>query len=260
MPETLYSGHTVSLFRTIVALSILFTLPGCHLFVAQPAPAPVKLSSVGNQPSSNPSSRRLELHVDASVSNATIDLTLDPLSLAARHSSFRCPLKGVIIGTLRTSRSGSRSFRIDRIELATGAEGRMKFDWSPLIGAIGILIPDGILTIRSKSPPSLISLQEGGNFSFPGYRFQVGGTCQVKATGLVLKKKVGQTEADLTIEQTKPVVLAGSLTRREGKWLLEMPSTVMADSFEIDEEGTTLNLIFSGRISATEKQVRKESP
>ena len=129
----------------------------------------------------------------------------------------------------------------------------MKFDWSPLIGAIRILIPNGILTIRSQSPPPLISLREGGHFSYPGYRFQVGGSCQVKATGLVLKKKVGQTEADLTIEQTKPVVLAGSLAREEGKWLLEMPSTVMTDSFEIDEEGTTLNLIFSGRISATEK-------
>ncbi|MEC9055000.1 MAG: hypothetical protein VX633_06820 [Verrucomicrobiota bacterium] len=253
MPETRHPGQSVSFLRTIVALSILFTLPGCHLFVAQPAPDPVDLPSAGNHSPSNPSSRRLELHVDASASNATIDLTLDPLPLAPRRSSFRCPLEGTITGTLRTSHSGSRSFRIDKIELATGAEGRMKFDWSPLIGAIRILIPSGILTIRSQSPPPLISLREGGHFSYPGYRFQVGGSCQVKATGLVLKKKVGQTEADLTIEQTKPVVLAGSLTRHEGKWLLEMPSTVMTDSFEIDEEGTLLNLIFSGRISATEK-------
>ena len=253
MPETRHPGHSLPLLRTIAALSMLFTLPGCHLFVAQPPTTPDELPSAGRTPPSRPSSRRLELHVDTSTSNATIDLTLDPLPLAARRSSFRCPLKGTIIGTLKISRSGSRSLRIDKIELATGDEGRMKFDWSPLIGTIRILIPDGILTIRNQSPPPLISLEEGGHFSYPGYRFEVGGTCQVKATGLILKKKVSQTEADLTIEQTKPVVLAGTLTRHEGKWLLEMPSTVMTDRFEIDEEGTILKLIFSGRISAMEK-------
>ena len=61
-------------------------------------------------------------------------------------------------------------------------------------------------------------------------------------------------EEDLTIDQTDPVALAGSLTRREGQWILNIPSTVMKNRFEVDEEGTIMDLIFTGRISAVEKQ------
>ena len=69
-----------------------------------------------------------------------------------------------------------------------------------------------------------------------------------------LKKKVGKMEGDLTIDQTDPVALTGSLSRQEGRWILSMPSTVMNYRFEVDEDGTVLDLIFTGRISAVEKQ------
>ena len=268
MPETRHLFRNIPLSRAIAAISLLLALPGCHLFVAQPAALPRDLASpplpVGsNHPTrhaparmpaaSGPRTERLHLLVDSSASTALIGITLDPMALAPRRSVCSCPLKGTVTGILKTSGLGTRTFTIEKIDLATAGDGRLEFDWTPLIGAIRALIPAGILTIRDHTMPHAMPLQQDGRFSHPKCRFRVGGTCQVQGRGLVLKKKVGQKEEDLTIARTEPVVLAGSLTHRENRWILVIPSTIMKDRFEIDEEGTILDLIFTGSITAVEK-------
>ena len=164
-----------------------------------------------------------------------------------------CPLKGSISATLRTSESGVRTLTLEKVELVTAGEGKLEFAWSPIIGTVRMLIPEGLLKISNKSPDPVMQLGEGGEFSHPGYTFQVNGTGQVETTGLVLRQKIGDTETDLTIEETEPVTLAGTLRREENRWHLDLPGTVMTDSFEIDEEGTALNLIFTGNIASVEK-------
>ncbi|MFP6882907.1 MAG: hypothetical protein VCA40_00635 [Roseibacillus sp.] len=268
MPETRHLFGNIPLPRAIAAISLLFALPGCHLFVAQPAalprdlaspPLPVRsdhptLHAPTRRPAApGPRTERLHFRVDSNASTAFIGITLDPMVLAPRRSAFSCPLKGTVTGILKTSGLGTRTFTIEKIDLATAGEGRLEFDWTPLIGVIKILIPAGILTIRDHTMPRVMPLQQNGRFSHSKCRFRVGGTCQVQGSGLVLKKKVGQMEKDLAIDQTEPVVLAGSLTYRGNKWSLDIPSTVMKDSFEIDEEGTILDLIFTGSITAVEK-------
>ena len=265
MPEARHLLRTVCLYRAIVLISLLLALPGCHLFVTPRASAP---GNPADQPlttqsghltrhsasRSIPKAERLHLQVDSSASTALLAITLDPLRLAPRRSASRCPLKGTVTGTLKTSSTGTRSFTIEKIDLVTAGDSRLEFDWSPLIGTVKILIPSGILTIRDHTSPPEIPLQRNGRFSHPACLFRVGGSCQVEGTGLILKKKVGKMEGDLTIDQTDPVALTGSLSRQDGRWILSMPSTVMKDRFEVDEDGTVLDLIFTGRISAVEKQ------
>ena len=265
MPENRHLLRTACLYRVIASISLLLTLPGCHLFVTPETstprdPAAQPLPTQSDHPTryaasqSVPRTERLHLQVDSSASTALIAITLDPLRLAARRSASSCPLKGTVTGTLRISHTGTRSFMIKKIDLVTAVDSQLEFDWSPLIGTVKILIPAGILTIRDHTIPHAIPLRRDGGFSHPECRFQVGGSCQVEGTGLVLRKKVGKMEEDLTIDQTDPVALAGSLTRREGQWILNIPSTVMKDRFEVDEEGTIMDLIFTGSISAVEKQ------
>ncbi|MBP36210.1 MAG: hypothetical protein CMP31_11400 [Roseibacillus sp.] len=261
MPETRHLLQSISLSRAIAAIPLFLALPGCHLFVAQPAVPPRDLASPplpvrSNHPTPHapgPRTERLHFRVDSSASTALISLTLDPMALASRRSTCSCPLKGTVTGTLNTSGLGTRTFTIEKIDLATAGDGRLEFDWTPLIGAIRILIPAGILTIRDHTMPRAMPLQQDGRFSHSKCRFRVGGTCQVQGSGLVLRKKVGQTEKDLTVARTEPVVLAGSLTHRENRWILDIPSAVMKDRFEVDEEGTILDLIFTGSITAVEK-------
>ncbi len=265
MPETRHLLCSACLYRAIVFISLLLALPGCHLFVTPRAPAPGNpadhpLTTQSGHLTPHATSRsvpraeRLHLQVDSSASTALLAITLDPLRLAPRRSASSCPLKGTVTGTLKTSSTGTRSFTIEKIDLVTAGDSRLEFDWSPLIGTVKILIPSGILTIRDHTSPPAIPLQWNGRFSHPEGRFQVGGSCQVEGTGLILKKKVGKMEKDLTIDQTEPVALTGSISHRKGRWILSMPSTVMKDRFEVDEDGTILDLIFTGRISAVEKR------
>lgn len=265
MPEIRHNWHAAPLLRiTFVALTA--TLPSCHLFVnpteqeqAAPTTPPARVVSSGSSSSSSvarkfiPSIKRLEFQIDSSTSTGTIDLALDHDSLAPRRSVCESPLKGAIVAMLQTSASGVRTLTLEKFELVTAGEGELEFAWSPIIGTVKMLIPEGQLKISNKSPGSVIQLSEGGRFSHPGYHFQVDGTGQVEATGLVLRKKIGDTETDLTIEETEPVTLAGTLRWKDRSWHLELPATIMKDSFEIDEEGTTLNLIFTGNIFSSEK-------
>jgi len=265
MPETRHLSRTACLYRAIASISLLLALPGCQLFETPQAtvpgnPADQPPATQSGHPTrfaatrSVPKTERLRLKVDSSASTALIAITLDPLRLAPRRSAASCPLKGTVTGTLKTSNTGTRSFTIEKIDLVTAGDAQLEFDWSPLIGTVKILIPAGILTIRDHTIPPAMPLQWNGRFSHPACRFRVGGSCQVEGTGLVLKKKVGKMEKDLTLDQTEPVALAGSLTRRDRKWILSMPSTAMKDRFQVDEDGTILDLIFTGRISAVEKQ------
>ena len=261
MPEMLYNRHAAPLlWMTFVAL--IASLPSCHLFVKPPEkaaaipPSPGTKSAVSTPSVAQrfiPSVSRLEFQIDSSVSTGTIDLALDHDSLAPRRSVCECPLKGSITATLQTSESGVRTLTLEKVELVTAGEGKLEFAWSPIIGTVRMLIPEGLLKISNKSPDPVMQLGEGGEFSHPGYTFQVNGTGQVETTGLVLRKKIGDTETDLTIEETEPVTLSGTLRREENRWHLDLPGTVMKDSFEIDEEGTALNLIFTGNIASFEK-------
>ena len=56
--------------------------------------------------------------------------------------------------------------------------------------------------------------------------------------------------SDLTIKRTEPVLLAGRLFRRDGAWILRLPAAVMKDRFELDDDGTTLDLHFTAGITA----------
>jgi hypothetical protein len=38
--------------------------------------------------------------------------------------------------------------------------------------------------------------------------------------------------------------------RRAGKWILEIPATVLKERFELDPKGSTLDLVFTGKITA----------
>ncbi|NIP98135.1 MAG: hypothetical protein GWO24_33820, partial [Akkermansiaceae bacterium] len=83
------------------------------------------------------------------------------------------------------------------------------YNWSPLIGSIDSTIPSGSLTISRHTVPGPFHLDSAGNFEQAGNRFTVGGIARVKGRGLVLRKKVGEQEADLSIAQTTAVRLAG---------------------------------------------------
>ena len=261
MPETPYNRHPVW-FPWIAAVTLVTALPGCQLFVnhAEKATTTSPLPEVALPKSGHttpqqfiPRSEQLTFMVDSSISTGVIDLALDHESLAPRRSVCECPLGGTITATLRTSNTGARTLTIERVELVTAGKGELEFAWSPLIGTIRMVIPSGLLTITDKSPDPVIPLSMDGSFSHPDYRFYVGGTGQLETTGLLLKKQIGNSETDLTIEETEPVTLSGMLTREEGRWHLDLPDTIMRDSFEVDEEGATLNLIFTGNIFSSVK-------
>ena len=261
MRERTYNRYSIRLFRLAFA-TLIAGLPSCHLFVKPPAKPVVNPSASASQTAVSPSkvTRRfipsvthLEFQIDSSRSTGTIDLALDHDSLAPRRSVCECPLKGTITATLKTLESGARTLTLEKVELVTAGEGNLEFAWSPIIGTVKMLIPEGQLKITTESQDLVIQLGEDGEFSRPGYRFTVDGTGKVEATGLVLRKKIGNTETDLTIDETEPAILEGMLRKEENRWHLDLPATVMKDSFEIDEEGTTLNLFFTGRIASSEK-------
>lgn len=246
------------LFVLFASLWPALSLVGCHVFAAkQPppvttgntGPSPPSLA-VGPPPAGKIAVEHLQFEVDASRSTGLIATTLDPLHLGARHSKCRCPLRGTIDAKLTTSADGTKSLALESIDLATNANGHLKYDWTPLIGSIKGLIPTGILTIKDHTIPGPLVIDQRGTFRRAGYRFKVGGTCKVQGHGLLLKKRVGQSEEDLTIAKTEPVVLNGTLIRRAGEWILRIPSALMKDRFEIDDEGSTLDLAFTGNITA----------
>jgi hypothetical protein len=247
--------------RTLLLITFLypaFALVGCHAFRPKPPPAPNTTGPFALGPLAAPHQvtlrrntvERLEFHLDSSRSSGLIATTLDPLHLGARHSRSRCPLQGTITAKLTTSPDGTRSLALDSINLATSTNTHLKYDWTHLIGSIRGIIPSGILTIKHHTFSGPLKIDSRGAFRRPGYRFKVGGVCRIQGHGLLLKKLVGQSEESLTIAKTKPVVLDGTLVRRAGKWILEIPATVLKERFELDPKGSTLDLVFTGKITA----------
>ena len=265
MPDSRQAPAPASSLRAFIAPAVLFLLlPGCHLF-APPLAAPAGLegtltaSSPGHakQPRSQshrtpraPRTERLQMRIDSESSSALITIVLSPGPLTPRRSTATCALKGSVTGTVTTRSDGVRTFTIEQIDLANANDGRLRFSWSPLIGSIRTLIPAGILTIRDHTVPSSIPLQQDGRFSQTACHFRVGGTCEVQGSGILLAKKVGKTVEDLTIRKTEPVTLSGSLIHQDAKWILHIPAAIMKDRFEIDDDGTSLDLLFTGNITA----------
>ena len=260
-----------SALRALSALSaVLLVLPGCHLLAppgpspagqeesvsySNPIPEPAPRKAKGHDPEprwipSEPQVQHLHMLIDSGSSTGLIALVLDPGPLNPRRAATTCALKGHIAATVTTFGNGKRSFTIERISLASASDGRLRFSWSPLVGSIRTLIPAGILTIKDHTLPPAIPVRRDGSFSQPDCHFRVGGTCQVRGSGIILAGKVGKTVEDLTIGKTEPVTLTGSLVRRKGRWILHIPAAIMTDRFEIDDDGTSLDLNFTGNITA----------
>lgn len=247
--------------RSLLLITFLYpviSLVGCHAFRPKPPPAPTTTGSFApNHPAAQDrvalkrsTVERLEFHLDSSESSGLIATTLDPLHLGARHSRSRCPLQGTITAKLTTSPDGTRSLALHSIDLATSTKAHLKYDWTPLIGSIRGIIPSGILTIKHHTFSGPLIIDSRGAFRRHGFRFKIGGICRIQGHGLLLKKLVGQSEESLTIAKTKPVVLDGTLVRRAGKWILKIPSAVLNERFELDSKGSTLDLVFTGKITA----------
>lgn len=244
-----------------VLLGLLATsLSSCHLFrdpeaaaatsmptVAQDAPEPAGDSP---PPVRRTTVERLTFYLDTTSSSGHIQTTLDPHGLGPRTAHCRCPLEGTLSGELTSRPDGSRSLHLDHIELATTRDGHLSYDWSPLIGRIQSVIPSGSLKISRKTIPGPFQLDSRGQFQRAGARFTVDGIANVVASGLLLKKQVGEQETDLSIDQTDAIHLVGSLIRRDGSWVLHVPAAILRDQFTLDDNGSTLDLNFTASILA----------
>ncbi|MBL49766.1 MAG: hypothetical protein CMP28_12555 [Roseibacillus sp.] len=262
MPDSREIPLSASSLRALIVLPALLLLPGCHVFsppaekqqaratAASLPSTPPRKKVIDPDPARPPRPQRLHMRVDSGISTGLIAIILDPGPLPPRRSTATCALNGSVTVTVTTGNDGTTTFKIESISLANANDGRLRFSWSPLIGSIRTLIPAGILTIRDHTVPASIPLRQDGRFSQPNCHFSVGGTCQVQGSGIILAKKVGRTVEDLTINKTEPVILAGSLSRRDGKWILHIPAATMKDRFNIDDDGTTLDLQFTGNITA----------
>lgn len=193
---------------------------------------------------------RLTFRLDPDQSSGHIRTTIDPHGLGPRTAECLCPLRGTVTGELTSRPDGSRSLALDRIELVTTSDGLLEYDWSPLIGKIQTTIPAGELKISRNTIPGPLAIDSSGEFQKSGYKFTVDGIAKVAARGLLLKRRVGLQEADLSIDQTDAVHLVGSLLRRDGAWVLHVPAAILRDRIDVDEDGSTLELNFTARITA----------
>jgi hypothetical protein len=245
------------MLRGILILLSAQILGGCHFF----KPAPVSVPVIASGPTSaalvtrsfpvkKTTVERLVFKVDSASSTGHLKTTLDPIHLGARHSDCKCLLRGTLRGKLTTKPDGSRTLLLDKIHLVTTTDAVLHFDWTPLIGSIRAVIPAGSLTISDHSRPGALSLDPNGRFARSGYKFRVGGTAIITGRGLLLKKKIGQAEKDLTIKQTDPIRLAGSLLRRDGSWILHLPAAVLQDRYELDDQGSYLELKYTAKLTA----------
>lgn len=242
--------------RGLVLILAFLPLPACHVIKPPPAATTVASSPVSApRPPVSVAVRkttveRLSFRVDPSRSSGRIETTLDPYRLGPRSSQCECPLRGNVSAQLTSRPDGTRSLRLDRIKLVTTGDGRLSYDWSPLIGSVTSVIPSGRLAISRNTIPSPLRVDPHGRFEQPGCRFSVKGVTNVTARGLILKRKVGTQLADLSLDQTDAVKLAGSLIRRDGSWVLHVPAAVLTDRFELDDDGSTLDFSFTASITA----------
>lgn len=235
----------VTMLRGILILLSSQFLGGCHFLKPPPdiASGPTSAALVTRSfPVKKTTVERLMFKVDSASSSSHIKTTLDPNHLGARHSDCKYPLRGTLRGKLTTKPDGSRTLLLDSLHLANTADAVLRYDWTPLIGSIKVVIPAESVTISDHTHPGALSLNPNGRFARSGYKFRVGGTAIVTGRGLLLKKKVGQAEKDLTIKQTDPIRLAGSLLRRNGSWILHLPAAVLQDRHELDDQGSYLEL------------------
>lgn len=222
--------------------------PSVNLTVVPPVASPPPPAA----PPVAPVTRTLVFKVDTQRSTGTIDLAMDPKGslLGLRKTRGTAPLKGKITVKLTEGSSTQKQqITILDIQLTNSAAYDMDFSWGALVGSMNVHIAKGVLRIipNDLSPTSLIESQ--GLFSLPNSYFTVLGHSQVKGTGLVLTKAVGNKKVNLTMKKTEPVTLKGSITIADGKATLHIPRAVLRDQFDLD--GTALGLIFTADITTT---------
>lgn len=240
-------------FRSSWLLVFTFSVSACHF--TPPPPAPVEPASVDLEKVAvkKTTTKRLTFTLDAEKSNGLIATVLDPHGLGPRSSDYTCSLRGTVTGRLTSRTDGSRSLSIDFVKLATSEDGHFFYNWTPVIGSIKSIIPSGRLIISRHTIPRLITVDATGRFQQGGCKFTVDGITDVVARGLILKKKVGNRQADLSIDETSAINLVGSLIRRDGSWILHIPAAILKDRFDIDDNGSTLDLNFTANITAVAK-------
>ena len=242
-------------------LAVLMCLPSCGIWKKPPAPHSGRTLQVAShrdkaQPKQSqaprkPSQETWIFHVDPKRSTATLDLGLDPRGglLGTRPSRDTAPLRGKILVSVITAPNGTRSIRLQDIQLTNTAALAMPFHWARLVGSIAVDIPTGVLNISRHSFIKAARLQHDGSFSLPENYFTVSGNAKVAGSGMVLRKAVGRRDVDLTIRKTENVEVRGKLIVDKGIATLRIPAAVMKDRF--DMEGSMLALVFSGDITAT---------
>lgn len=196
---------------------------------------------------------QLKFTVQPSRSTGRIRTTLDPdgSTLGPRSSECHSPLRGSISAQLTTGADGSQSLQVKQIDLQTTSEGTFVYKWSPLIGHINTTLPAGILRISDHHIPGAYVLDDDGSFQSQGNKFTVDCLGHIEGHGLILGKAVGKYESRLDIPVTELVTVSGSLTRLDEEFTLHIPSAILQDSYTID--GASLNLVFTGDITATAK-------
>jgi hypothetical protein len=217
--------------------------PGSVPADASPAPAPVSL----------PKNAKIHLKfaIQPTLSTGNIRTVLDPEgpALGPRSSECRTPLRGSISAKLTTDSVGTRSLRFEEIDLQTTSEGRLLYNWSPLIGTISTTLPPGVLRISDHHIPGACPLAPDGSFHRPGHQFTVDCAGEIEGRGLILGKAVGKFRSPLDIPVTDLVTVSGSLTRQDNEFVLHIPAAVLRDRFDLD--GAALDLVFTGDITAT---------
>lgn len=190
-------------------------------------------------------------NVDPNRSKGIIGLSFDPQGslLGAKPAQDIAPIKGQIHLTVSTDASGKRRIKLKDVILTNTAALAMPFHWSRLVGSISVNIPVKVLKISRNSFIKPCHLREDGSFCLPENYFTVRGNAKVAGSGLILSKAVGNRDVDLTIKKTEQVEVTGSITVRKGVATLRIPSAVMRDQF--DMEGSMLDLVFTGDITAT---------
>lgn len=202
-------------------------------------------------PSTAPRSFALTFTVDPKQTVGTIDTTLDPegATLGPKQGRCRCPMRGTISARLIKHPDGYQRVQITDVSLATTTAAVLLYDWNILIGDIHTTIPAGNLKITDHKLTGPTPLDPNGHFLTSGNLFSVKCPSNIRGTGLVLKKAVGERKVSLDIPVTDAVQLSGSCSRKDQQLILKIPAAVLRDHFDIGE--ATIDLIFTADITAT---------
>ncbi len=245
---------------TVKALLILYCavfLPACGFWKNDPAPPPIASTVVPTDSgqlmtSFAPTTKTVEFTIDTTRSTGTIDLSIDPKGglLGSRKAHDTAALKGKVIVRIQEDRStGKQQISLQDIRLTNIKGYDMDFTWGALVGNINVRIARNVLQIipNHLSHTSLLSAQD--TFVLPQSYFSVLGYSQVKGSGLVLTKAVGNKKVNLTMKKTEPVTLRGTIKMIGNQAILHIPRAVLHDQFDLD--GTQLGLVFTADITAT---------